>query len=106
MANKSKKKTGEDHGVYEVNIPVGRVPAASEAVTVPNVFTYEQQIGKRYIMIYSDPMTQGLQEGLAQVIKIHKAVALDRGYVMLYATVHFKKDPKWARNERKFMMRG
>lgn len=82
---------------------------ASEAVTAPLRDSPEEVFKKvkgRYIMIYSDPMTQQLSEGLAQVVEVSHTIPLERGFIMVYATVHFKKDPKWARNERKFMMRG
>lgn len=83
--------------------------AASDAVTVPARESPDEIFKKvrgRYIMICSDPMTQQLEEGKAQVMSVSNVVPLDRGFVMVYATVHFKSDPKWARNERKFMMRG
>lgn len=82
---------------------------ASEADTAPVRDSPEEILKKvkgRYIMIYSDPMTGKLEEGLAQVIEVSHTIPIERGFIMVYATVHFKKDPKWARNERKFMMRG
>lgn len=82
------------------------VSTSPDAITIPNMVTFQKRIGKRYVMIYSDPMTQKLLEGKAQVIEVTNMIPLDRGYVMLYCTVHFKGDPKWQRNERKIMMRG
>lgn len=82
---------------------------ASEAVTVPPATTIEKiakQIGRRYVKIFEDPMTQQKFEGLAQVMEYSHCIPIELGYVMVYATVHFKGDAKWARNERKFMIRG
>lgn len=103
MKKKVVHKTGEDKGEYETGVSAS---ARAEAVTVPQIERIAKQIGKRYVKIFEDPMTQTKFEGMAQVIEYSHLIPVELGYVMVYATVHFKGDAKWARNERKFMIRG